>query len=151
LKRVADAFRICNLPTDRAVFREILAVLCFCAELRNVQECEFVKGLNVILKRALAGTVLLLGVVYAVDYLSVRYRMAYRKAGEAFGSVQMERLYAIPQKNGKIEYEFDARQPELNVRCVHSLLPHLGYEPCWYLQRNSQKPIPMVIVRFAGG
>jgi hypothetical protein len=55
----------------------------------------------------------------------------------------MERLYAIPQKNGKIDYEFDAQQPDVTTPCVHSLFPHLGNSPCWYLQRNSQKPIPM--------
>lgn len=106
------------------------------------------KGPTAIVKRALAGAVLLLGLVYAGDYLFVRYRMAYPKAGEAFGSVLMERLYAIPQKNGKIDYEFDAQQPEVNTPCVHSLFPHLGYQPCWYLRRNSQKPIPMVILPF---
>jgi hypothetical protein len=89
------------------------------------------------------GTVVVLALVYAGDLLLVRLRMAYPTAGAAFGSVKLERLYAIPQKGGKIEYEFDARQPEVTVPCVRSLLPHLGYSPCWYLRRNSQKPIPM--------
>jgi hypothetical protein len=105
-----------------------------------------VKNLATISKRALAGAVLLAGLVYAGDYLFVRYRMAYPKTGEAFGSVVMERLYAIPQKSGKIDYEFDAQQPEVNTPCVHSLFPHLGLSPCWYLKQNSQKPIPMVIM-----
>lgn len=80
--------------------------------------------------------------VYAGDYLRVRYKMI-RQAGDAFGTVKMERLYAIPQKNGKIEYEFDAQRPEVVMPCVHSLFPHMGNDPCWYLRRNSQKPIPM--------
>jgi hypothetical protein len=108
-----------------------------------------VSGRHEIAKRALAGTVVVLALVYAGDLLSVRYRMAYPQAGAAFGSVQMQRLYAIPQKNGKIEYEFDAQQPQVTLPCVRSLLPHMGYSPCWYLQRNSQKPIPMVIMRSA--
>jgi hypothetical protein len=83
-------------------------------------------GLATIAKRALAGALLLLGLVYAGDYSWVRYRIAYPKAGEAFGSQVMERLYAIPQKNGATEYEFDARQPEVNTPCVHSLFPHLA-------------------------
>lgn len=102
----------------------------------------------VIVLRVLAGALLLSGLTYVGDYVFVRYRMAYPKAGDAFGAVQMERLYAIPQKNGKIEYEFDARQPEVTMPCVHSLFPHMGDSPCWYLQRNSQKPIPMAIVPF---
>jgi hypothetical protein len=97
----------------------------------------------IIAQRGLAATVLLAALVYAGDYLFLRFRIAYPKAGDAFGTVQMERLYAIPQKNGKIEYEFDARQPEVTTPCVHSLFPHMGNRPCWYLQRNSQKPIPM--------
>jgi hypothetical protein len=136
---------------ERKVLREVAAgnfafAGCFYAELSDKQEGEFVRGLATIAKRALAATLLLLGLVYAGDYLFVRYRTAYPKAGNAFGTVVMERLYAIPQKNGATEYEFDARQPEVNTPCVHSLFPHLGLSPCWYLKRNSQKPIPMVIM-----
>ena len=104
------------------------------------------KSLGTIAKRALAGAILLLWLVYAADYLFLHYRVAHSKADDAFGSVVMERLYAIPQKNGATEYEFDAWQPEVNTPCVHSLFPHLGLSPCWYLKRNSQKPIPMVIM-----
>jgi hypothetical protein len=93
--------------------------------------------------RALASALLLSGLFYAGDYGVLRYRIANPKAGAAFGSVTMGRLYAIPQKNGKIEYEFDARQPEVTLSCVHALFPHLRQSPCWYLQRQSQKPIPM--------
>ena len=104
------------------------------------------KSLGTIVKLALVGAVLLLGLIYAGDYLLVRHRIVHPTAGSAFGNVVMERLYAIPQKNGATEYEFDARQPEVNTPCVHSLFPHLGLSPCWYLKRNSQKPIPMVIM-----
>jgi hypothetical protein len=104
-----------------------------------------------IVKWALVGTVVLLALVYAGDLLWLRYRMAYAKNDAAFGAVLMDRLYAIPQKNGKIDYEFDAQQPQVTVPCVRSLLPHLGYSPCWYLQRNSQKPIPMVLMPFVRG
>jgi len=93
--------------------------------------------------RVLASALLLAALAYAADYGALRYRMANLNAGPAFGNVTMQRLYAIPQKNGKIEYEFDARQPEISAPCVHSLFPHMGQSPCWYLQRQSQKPIPM--------
>lgn len=86
---------------------------------------------------------MLFAAVYAIDYGVLRYRIANPKAGDAFGTVTMQRLYAIPQKNGKIDYEFDVRQPQVDVPCVHSLFPHMNQSPCWYLQRNSQKPIPM--------
>ena len=96
-----------------------------------------------IVLRGVIAVIVLLAVVYAGDYVLVRWKMAHPKAGEAFGTVQMERLYAIPQKNGKTDYEFDAQQPEVTTPCVHAIFPHLGDAPCWYLQRNSQKPIPM--------
>jgi hypothetical protein len=93
--------------------------------------------------RVLASLVILFAVVYALDYALLRYRIANPESAPAFGNVTMERLYAIPQKNGKIEYQFDLRQPEVSVSCVHSLFPHMDQSPCWYLQRQSQKPIPM--------
>ena len=99
--------------------------------------------LPVIIKRAVIALVALLALLYSGDYIRVRWKIAHPKSGGAFGTVKMERLYAIPQKNGKIEYEFDALQPEVTTPCVHALFPHMGNTPCWYLQRNSQKPIPM--------
>jgi hypothetical protein len=96
-------------------------------------------------RRAFASLVALAAVVYAGDYVALRLRAAFPGLGSAFGSVQMVRLYAIPLKNGGTEYELDAQQPEVTASCVNSLFPHLGYSPCWYLRRNSQKPIPMFI------
>ena len=98
---------------------------------------------SLIVKRGVIALIVFVALVYAGDHMRVRWRMAHPKSGDAFGTVQMERLYAIPQKNGKIEYEFDAVQPEVTTPCVHALFPHMGETPCWYLQRNSQKPIPM--------
>jgi hypothetical protein len=98
---------------------------------------------SLIVKRGGGAVIVLLVLVYAGDDIRVRWKMAHPKSGDAFGTVQMERLYAIPQKNGKVEYEFDALQPEVTTPCVHSLFPHMGDTPCWYLRRNSQKPIPM--------
>lgn len=97
----------------------------------------------------MASLIALVAVIYAGDYLALRLRAAYPRLGNAFGSVQMVRLYAIPLKNGSTEYELDARQPEVTAPCVRALFPHLGYSACWYLRRNSQKPIPMVILTSA--
>ncbi len=96
--------------------------------------------------RALLSLAVLLTLFYIGDYMVVRARVAYPRLGPAFDSVQMARLYAIPLKNGKTEFELDAQQPQVTVPCVRALFPHLGYSPCWYLRRNSQQPIPMVIL-----
>jgi hypothetical protein len=94
-------------------------------------------------QKIVAGVLLLAALVYAGDYLFVRLRMAYPKAGSAFGSVDVIRVYAIPLKDGKTEYDLDVQRPVVPTQCVRSWFSHMGYSPCWYLKRNSQKPIPM--------
>jgi hypothetical protein len=96
--------------------------------------------------RALAFVIALLAILYVGDYALVRLRAAFPRFGSAYDSVQMVRLYAIPLKSGSTEYELDARQPEVTVTCVRAVFPHLGYKPCWYLRRSSQKPIPMLML-----
>lgn len=97
-------------------------------------------------KRAVGALLLVLAFLYGGDYLFLRLRIAYPRLGKGLDFVQMERLYAIPLKSGKLEYEFDPDQPETTVPCARSLFPHLGYEPCWYLRRQSDKPIVMAII-----
>jgi hypothetical protein len=89
-----------------------------------------------ILLRGLAGVGLLVALVYAGDYVSVRYGIP--KGREPYGSVTVTLTYAIHEKNGKTEYEFPAPQSQA---CVQSLFPHFGYTPCWYLKRHSQRQI----------
>jgi hypothetical protein len=93
-----------------------------------------------ILKRSLVVAVLLSALVYGGDYLSVRYRMSRNRPGDPFEVMEVRRLYAIPYKNGKNEYDFG--DPEKQT-CVHALLPHFGYDPCWYVTRENRKPIAM--------
>jgi hypothetical protein len=88
------------------------------------------------LKRALVIILLLGGLVYAGDYLSLRFRIPNQRA--QFGSVEIERSYAVKTKDGKTQYLFD--QPEAQV-CVHSLFPHFGATPCWYLERHTRPTV----------
>jgi hypothetical protein len=82
------------------------------------------------MKRILAIAILGLCVLYGVDYLAAR--------GASLATVKVERYYAIPQKDGKTEFAFI--EPETQA-CVQSLLPHLGYSPCWYVNRHRRKRI----------
>jgi hypothetical protein len=86
--------------------------------------------------RILLAAVLLIAVVYACDYIVLRYRIA--KNRNAFGTVTVERYYAIKQKNGKTEFSTGDSQ---DVTCVNSLFPHSGYAPCWYVSRHPEKQI----------
>jgi hypothetical protein len=95
------------------------------------------RGFN-LLRRVLAIAISLLAVVYAADYVLVRYRIA--KNRNPYEVVSIRRSYAVTMKNGKPEYYFD--QP-IEQTCVHSLFPHFGFAPCWYLQRRKTQQVKM--------
>jgi hypothetical protein len=80
--------------------------------------------------------VILLAATYAGDYISLRYQIPHGRA--QFGQVNMNTLYVIHVKAGKIQYE--PGDPETDT-CVHSLFPHFGDSPCWYLTRHPDKLI----------
>ena len=96
-----------------------------------------------LLRRILIAAFAALALVFCGDYLSLRVRMLHPRAADPFESLKTLRVLAIPEKNGKTEYEVDARNPEQTVTCVHSLFPHSGYSPCWYVKPRIYQPIPM--------
>ena len=91
-------------------------------------------------RRVAFGIVVFSALLYAGDYLSVRHRMAQGKPRDPLETMKIQPTYVIPHKDGRAEIIFG--DPETQV-CVHSLFPHLGYTPCWYVKRQSQKPIVM--------
>ena len=91
-----------------------------------------------ILRRILIASALGAVLLYTGDYLSVRYRFPGNRP--AFGSVRVHPYYAIPQKSGKTEIVL--QDPETRS-CVHSLFPHLGASPCWYVSRHVRERIDM--------
>jgi len=54
------------------------------------------------MKRALMVAGLALGILYAGDYLWVRYRIL--KARDPFGTVKIQRYYAVRKKDRKTEF-----------------------------------------------
>jgi hypothetical protein len=78
--------------------------------------------------------VVLAGLVYGGDYAVFRVRAA--RGGSGYGSVTVQRYYAVPQKNGKTEFLFD---PPAAQACVYALFPHEGLRPCWYLSRHTEQ------------
>ena len=90
------------------------------------------------LKRLLTIALLVLALVYAGDYASVRFRIP--RSRDPFGSVPVQRYLAVTQKSGKSEFYFN---PPTVKTCVHSLFPHLGYSPCWYLNRHKVQRVNM--------
>ena len=98
---------------------------------------------SIFAKRVLLGLLLFLVVLYGGDYLYVRIRLLHPKPVDPFESIKALRVLAIPEKNGKTSYELDAQNPEQTVTCVHSLFPHGGFWPCWYVKPRINQPIPM--------
>jgi len=88
------------------------------------------------LLRLIAILMLLLALVYATDYISVRFGIPGNR--DSYGTVSVRAMYVIHEKNGKVEYQFATPQAET---CVHSLFPHFGYSPCWYLNRHTETRI----------
>lgn len=92
------------------------------------------------IKRALfrlaIATVALLMLTYAGDYLALRYQIPGGRP--QFGQANVDVLYAIHQKMGKTEYQMG---PQETDQCVHSLFPHFGCNPCWYVTRHTEKRI----------
>jgi hypothetical protein len=91
-----------------------------------------------LLKRVVVFAILLAALIYAGDYILIRYRIAMNRS--PYGSLRIRRYYAVTMKNGKPEYFFD--QPT-DQTCIHSLFPHLGYQPCWYLARKTTQEVKM--------
>jgi hypothetical protein len=83
---------------------------------------------------AIAAAVLLL--VYAGDYVSLVYRIPNER--QEFGSIEVQKLLAVPMKDRKMEYMAD---PPQDQQCVYSLFPHLGLTPCWYLARHANQQV----------
>ena len=84
-------------------------------------------------------TIALLGLLllaYGMDYVSIVYPIP--KNRQQFGTVQVQRVFAVKLKNQKTEYMFDPPQP---VQCVHSLFPQLGLTPCWYRERHRTQEV----------
>ncbi|MGC2656852.1 MAG: hypothetical protein WA324_02670 [Bryobacteraceae bacterium] len=89
------------------------------------------------LSRILAFFVITVAVVWVCDYLSVIFKFPNK---QPFGTVMVQTYYAVPQKDGKTQFLFDQPQQQ---SCVHSLFPHTGLEPCWYLSSHTQKRVDM--------
>jgi len=92
---------------------------------------------RIVLRSFLAG-VGLLGIAYAADSGVFRYRLAAKR--QPFGSVTVDHYYSVHHKDGKDELIFD---PPVQKTCVHSLFPHSGDPPCWFLIRHAEQRTDM--------
>ena len=87
--------------------------------------------------KSLAGLICAAALLYAVDWIVFRIRVA---RGTAFDSVTVNAYYAIPQKTGKTEYDLQSSGPQ---PCANAIFSHTGYLPCWYLRRHTDQEIKL--------
>ena len=80
-------------------------------------------------------SLVLVGLLYLVDDLSLRYRTSLGGDGP-FQEVTF--YYATLLKNGRVEVFYD--QPKTEV-CIYALFPHQGLHPCWYAVRHTVRRI----------
>ena len=90
------------------------------------------EDLKRLLKRVGVAAAALLIIWYVGDYLSLKIR------NTSLSTVQVSKIYAVPQKDGKTSYEPGEIETQT---CVNSMFPHLGYSPCWYLKRHRTQQV----------
>ncbi len=76
--------------------------------------------------------------LYIGDNLVLRFRI-WRNL-QPYGSVLVKRYFAIKHKDQRVE--FVSTDPQQRP-CANSLLPQLGYKPCWYVGRTTVERIDM--------
>jgi hypothetical protein len=85
------------------------------------------------LAQLLAGIIVALGMLYAGDWVVLRFRIAH---GTAYGVVQVNQFLATPLKGNKMEYDLIGTVPQT---CSRSIFPQKGNPACWWLQRHNSQ------------
>lgn len=101
---------------------------------------ELWRALRDFVERALIVLLVAGALAYLGDWISFRYRLGRAKPGDPLEDVTIQRIYAVLQKNGKNSYTL---APPQTITCGHTIFPHSGYSPCWYVRSLDGKPIQM--------
>ena len=88
------------------------------------------------MKRLFIVLVVIAGVIYAVDFALLRYRMATNRS--PFGSVTRNVYYSVKLKSGKTEFSYGGQQ---DFECPNTLLPQYREKPCWLARRQKDQQI----------
>lgn len=88
------------------------------------------------MKRIALAVALVVLVLYAGDYLWLRYRIATNR--HPFSSVTRDVYYSVKLKNGKTEFSSGGQQA---FECPNSFLPQYGEKPCWLARRQKEQQI----------
>jgi hypothetical protein len=81
-----------------------------------------------ILRRTALTLVAVTLIAWGIDEISVRIRH------EPYADVPVNRVLVVQDNFNKTEYD---RTDPTTERCVYSLFPHAGHNPCWYVMRHA--------------
>ncbi len=70
-------------------------------------------------------------VAYGLDWVSLEYGIPTKRP--KFAEYQVDQLYTVPNRWKEIEW---SRGEPVMERCVNSLFPHEGSNPCWYVSTH---------------
>ena len=91
-----------------------------------------------LIKQIFLITLMMLALVYAGDYASVRIPIP--KGRSPYSAVTVRPYYDVTLKGGKSDFYFLDPQKQT---CVNSLFPHMGFNPCWYVRKHTHQRIAM--------
>jgi hypothetical protein len=80
--------------------------------------------------RAAVIAAILVELLYLGDWAAFKIRVAH---GTAYGSVEVHQFLATSLKGSKTEYDMTGT---VQATCSHSIFPHAGNHPCWWLERH---------------
>jgi hypothetical protein len=87
------------------------------------------------MKRIIIIVIVLAGILYLADSLSVRFHIPVR---DTFGTVTVHTSYVVKLKNGRTEYDYVG---DHDISCSNSVFPQFGVKPCWYAKRHTDEQI----------
>jgi hypothetical protein len=89
------------------------------------------RALKKYLGRVAVGLIVAFLLLYAGDWVVLRYRVAH---GTAFDSVEVNQFLATPLKGSKTEYDLMGSYQQT---CSRSIFPQRGQPACWWVRRPS--------------
>lgn len=86
--------------------------------------------------KALLATVAIAAILYVFDYVAAKIPIPGSR--QVYADVTIDQYYAVKEKGNSIEYM--PANPFVE-RCVYSIFPHFGSNPCWYVMRHTRRAI----------
>ena len=94
-------------------------------------QSPFIRGLKRHLADALLWLLAATLILWVADWAIWRIRVRH---GGGYDTVRVDQVLLTPLKNHRLKADAESTQ---DLTCTHSLFPHAGDDPCWWLRRHS--------------